>query len=198
MTLLQILSTNMPAATSVGAALISVLAAVGAAALTYLSTRSLDAKKAEYQDLLEQRKSELLTELEERKLVLQKELEQFKARVADDLADLNARRAYEYDAKKSLYVRVEPLLFGLFEAAEGAFHAVTSLARSQRHGNLPEWLDADANKYYIRSIIHRLFLPLAILRLIQKSTNLVDLGLDSSIRLRYALLKESYLLWTDD
>jgi len=97
-----------------------------------------------------------------------------------------------------LYDKVEPLLFQLFEAAERAFHAVTSLARTQRQGDLPDWLAADANKYYIRSIIHRLFLPLAILRLIQRSTNLVDLSLDPSIRLRYALLKESYLTWTDD
>ena len=138
------------------------------------------------------------TELEGRKSELQKDLEEFKAGLADELAAQNARRAYEYDAKKRPYAQVEPLLFQLFEAAEGAFHAVTSLARSQRMRKLPDWLADDANKYYIRSIIHRLFLPLAILRLIQRSTTLVDLTLDPSIRLRYAVLKEGYLTWTDD
>lgn len=242
MDITQLLSTNMPAAASVGAAVVSVLAAIGAALMKHVNSRWLEAQKAKYQDQLEKRKNELQSELEDRKLGLQKELEGakasfqqeierqragyqaelerrkselqvelearkfglqkelegFKAGISDELAAQNARRAYEYDAKKSLYVQVEPLLFRLFEAAESAFHAVTSLARSQRQGSLPEWLTADAHKYYIRSIIHRLFLPLAILRLIQRSTNLVDLSLDPSIRLRYAILKESYLTWTDD
>jgi hypothetical protein len=160
--------------------------------------KDLELRKAEYQQQLESRKSELQTELEGRKLTLQKELEHFKAEIADELATQNARRAYEYDARKRLYAQVEPLLFQLFEAAEGGFHAVTSLVRTQRMGHLPEWLSATAHRYYIRSIIHRLFLPLAIFRLIQRSTTLVDLNLDPSIRLRYALLKESYLTWTDD
>ena len=242
MDIIQILSTSMPAATSVGAAVISVIAAVGSVLLAHLSSRSLETQKANYQELLERRKSELQaelegrklglqkeleevkagfqqelekqragyqeelerrksglqSELEGRKLILQKELEGYKAGISDELAAQNARRTYEYEAKRSLYVQVEPLLFRLFEAAEGAFHAVASLARSQRKGHLPEWLAPDADEYYIRSIIHRLFLPLAILRLIQRSTNLVDLSLDPSIRLRYAVLRQSYLTWTDD
>jgi hypothetical protein len=84
----------------------------------------------------------------------------------------------------------------LFDAAEGAFHALTSLVRSQRRGEIPGWFSVDG--YYLRSTIHRLFLPLVILRLIQRSTTLVDLTLDPSIRLRYALLKEGYLTYTDD
>ena len=194
----QLLSTGMPAAASVGAAIISVLAAISTAVLAHLFNRSLEAQKAKYRDLLAQRKHELQLELDKRKADFENELENLKAEKSDELATKNARRTYEYDARKSLYVHVEPLLFQLFEAAEGAFHAVTSLARSQREGSLPRRLAADANKYYIRSIIHRLFLPLAILRLIQRSTNLVDLSLDPSIRLRYAVLKESYLIWTDD
>jgi hypothetical protein len=220
MGVVELLSTNMPPAVSVGAAAVSVLAAIGTAVLSYLKGWSLErakagyqkdieARKAEYQqDIenrkagyqadLERRKSELQTELEGRKSELQKDLEEFKAGLADELAAQNARRSYEYDAKKRLYAQVEPLLFQLFEAAEGAFHAVASLARTQRMGKLPAWLAADAHKYYIRSIIHRLFLPLAIFRLIRQSTTLVDLNLDPSIRLRYALLKEGYLTWTDD
>lgn len=158
----------------------------------------LEGKKAAYQRELEATKKTLQSELEEKKLELQKQLAEFNAKISDDLAAQNARRAYEYDAKKRLYAQVEPLLFQLFEAAEGAFHAVTSLARTQRKGNLPEWLGEDEDKYYIHSIIHRLFLPLAILRLIQRTTTLIDLNLDTSIRLRYGLLKQAYLTWTDD
>jgi hypothetical protein len=208
MTWAELLATEMPNAT-IGAAVVSVAAAIGSAVLAYLSKaslarakakveRDLESVKAQYQADLEKRKSELQTELEERKSVLQKDLEAFKAQIADDLAARNARRDYEYDARKRLYAQVEPLLFQLFEAAETAFNAVTSLARTQRGGNLPGWLTPGGNDYYIRSIIHRLFLPLANYRLIQRSMTLIDLTLDPSIRLRYALLKESYLIWTDD
>jgi hypothetical protein len=156
----------------------------------------LEGRKTELQKDLEERKTDLQASLESRKLLLQKDLEQFKAEIADDLAAQSARRAYEYEARKRLYAQVEPLLFQLFEASEGAFHAVTSLSRTQRRGDIPGWLGGDG--YYMRSIVHRLFLPLSILRLMQRSTTLLDLRLDPSIRLRYALLKECYLTLTDD
>jgi hypothetical protein len=175
MSLCNFFSMSMPAATTGTAAVISVLGAIGTAVLAYMGNSAL-----------EKRKSELTTQLEA-----------IKAGLADDLAARNARRDYEYDARKRLYVQVEPLLFQLFEAAETAFNAVASLARTQRQGNLPQWLSPGGGDYYIRSIIHRLFLPLANYRLIQRSMTLIDLNLDPSIRLRYALLKESYLTWTD-
>ena len=62
------------------------------------------------------------------------------ARFAETSAERNARRDYEYDAKKRLYQEIEPLLFQLFEALEEAHYRVRSLARSSRHGNLPGWL----------------------------------------------------------
>jgi hypothetical protein len=166
-------------------------------------SKSLEGIKAKYQRDLENRKNELQEELEQRKLTLQKELEQFKANVADELAAHNARRAYEYEARKRLYEQVEPLLFQLFEAAEGAFHIVKSLVRTQRMGDLPQWLSSIAHepaarRYYVRSVIYRLFLPLTIYRLIQRSTTLVDLNLDPSIHVRYSLLKECYVMWTSD
>jgi hypothetical protein len=194
----QVLSIKLTEALTVGAAIISILGFIGTIWVKHSSSKSLERAKAHFQEDLERRKGELQADLEERKTGLQKELEEFKAGLTEQLAVQNARRSYEYDAKRRLYVQVEPLLFQLFEAAEGAFHAVTSLARTQRKKHLPEWLADDADKYYIRSIIHRLFLPLAILRLIQRTTTHIDLTLDPSIRLRYALLKESYLTWTDD
>lgn len=125
-----------------------------------------------------------------------KRLDKERARLADQTSADNARRAYEYEARKRLYAEVEPLLFSLFEAAEGAFHAVASLARSRRKGKLPSWLAQDG--YYLRSTMYRLLLPLVILRLLQSSTTLVDLALDTSIKLRYRILKECYLTLTDD
>jgi hypothetical protein len=192
------LAANLPGAGTVAGAVISVAAAIGTAVLAYQKSRLLESQKNDYQRDLEGLKNQLQQSLESRKLDLQKELEEFKAGIADDTAARNARRGYEYDARKRLYEQVEPLLFQLFEAAEGAFHAVASLARTQRKNKLPEWLGPEEDEYYIRSIIHRLFRPLAIYRLLQRSTTLVDLTLDPTIRLRYSLLKECYLTWTDD
>ena len=199
-------------------ALVSVIAALGNLVGSHLSARALERAKLRYlKDLedrkaelqggleerktglqkdLEERKADLQMGLESRKVVLQKDLEYFKSEVADNVAAQSARRAYEYEARQRLYMQVEPLLFQLFEASEGAFHAVASLARTQRRGDIPGWLGGDG--YYMRSITHRVFLPLAILRLMQRSTTLLDLRLDPSIRLRYALLKECYLTHTDD
>jgi ABC-type multidrug transport system fused ATPase/permease subunit len=175
----QLIATNMPSSVSVGGAAISILAAIGTFVLSrslekakagYQTTleqrkgelqsdlegrkrdlqEELEGVKAGYQRDLELRKNELQSSLEGQKLIFQKELEEFKAGISNELASQNARRSYEYDARKNLYAKVEPLLFQLFEAAEGAFHAVTSLARTQRQGDLPAWLAANANKYYIR------------------------------------------------
>lgn len=221
----------MPAAGTILAAVVSVVAAIGSAFIAYSKSRLLESKKNEYQrelealkkqlqesleekksqlqtnlearkselqTALEERKARLQTDMEGRKSALQKELAELNASLTDENATKNARRVYEYDARRRLYGDVEPLLFQLFDAAEGAFHAVASLARTQRAGDLPEWLKPAAHSYYIRSIIHRLFRPLAVYRLVQRSTTLVDLTLDPSIRLRYQLLKECYLTWTDD
>jgi hypothetical protein len=90
----QFLSTDMPKATTIAAAAISVIGAIGTAMLSYLSSESLERTRATLQQDLEGRKAELQTELEGRKLALQKELEEFKANVADELAAQNARRAH--------------------------------------------------------------------------------------------------------
>ncbi len=191
---------HMPTTTLVASLVGAAAGAIVSGAVWLFTNKSLEMVKAKNQRDLDRHKIKLQGELDDRKAelqtALQKDLETFRAGIADETAAQNARRGYEFEARKRLYGQVEPLLFQLFEAAEGAFHAVASLVRTQRQGDLPAWLAGDA--YYIRSIIHRAFLPLAILRLIQKSTTLIDLNLDPSIRLRYALLKECYLTWTDD
>ncbi len=107
-----------------------------------------------------------------------------------------ARRDYEYEAMKRLYTDVEPLLFQLYEALEEAQYRVASLCRTSRNGNLPKWLAGDG--YYLRSTVYKLALPLAYLRLLQSKITFVDLGLDSSIYMRYLLLKLYGRSFTDD
>jgi hypothetical protein len=132
--------------------------------------------------------------------LLQRPLERLRAQLADQSASKGARRSYEFDARKRLYAEIEPLLFQLFEATENSYFRVASLVRSHRQERLksPEtsWLN-DPQDYYFTSTIYFLFQPLAMYRLIQRSTTFVDLGLDDRIRTRYWLLKLSVWTFTD-
>lgn len=138
--------------------------------------------------------------LERMKSDLDVGLERVKAELVKDQTENDARTAYEYEARKRLYHEFEPHLFNLFEAAEGSYFRVVSLVRTQRQGFLESqggsWLAKDG--YYAISTIYRLFLPLVIFRLLQRSANFVDVELDNRIRTRFYLLKLSYYALTDD
>lgn len=142
----------------------------------------------------------MIYRLEKLKGNISNELAHTKAMLDEQASAKNARQSYEFDARKRLYTELEPLLFQLFDAAEGSLFRVKSLVRTQRNGNLREgknsWVNQDG--YYLISTIYRIFLPLAIFRLIQRKTTFVDLSLDESIRARYMLLKQAYLTFTDD
>ena len=138
--------------------------------------------------------------LERLKAELNVEVEELKAKLAQEASINDARTSYEFDARKRLYSEIEPLFFSLYEATEGSYYRVASLVRTQRQGHLGNedgsWLAREG--YYLRSTIYRLFLPLAIFRLIQRSATFVDIELDENIRTRYFLLKLSYYALTDD
>lgn len=130
---------------------------------------------------------------------LQRELEEFKAEWSERAAERSARRSYEYEARQRLYQQYEPLRFQLGEAAEGAYSRILSLARSCRNGDLRRdggWNSREG--YYLRSIIYKLLLPMAIFRLMQRMLTLVDLGLDAEIGTQYKIAKALYYSWTDD
>jgi hypothetical protein len=137
--------------------------------------------------------------IEAAKTGLQKDLEDYKSEIAKELSETNSRLSYEFEARKRLYSQVEPLLFQLFEASEQAYYRIVSLVRTFRAGNLHgtrSWLAHEG--YYLRSTIYWLFLPLAIFRNLQRTATFFDLRLDENIRIRYFLLKWSYLGFTDD
>jgi hypothetical protein len=143
-------------------------------------------------------------ELDQRSDMLRNEflekLEATKGEIADQTSAKAARRDYEYDARKRLYAQVEPIFFQLYEALEEAHYRVRSLARSSRSENLgsgpQSWLANDG--YYLRSTIYKLILPASYLPLIQRRITFIDLSLDSTIRLRYLLLKLYSRSFTDD
>jgi hypothetical protein len=128
------------------------------------------------------------------------DLESVKAELAEKLAEKNARRDYEYEARKRLYQQYEPLLFQLVELSESAFRRIIGLARSASQGNIRSdhtgWLAP--NDYYMASTIYRLLAPLAVIKLIQRLLTLVDLTVDPHINNQYSLAKWLYMSFTED
>lgn len=127
------------------------------------------------------------------------ELEELKGKLLDLAAERSARRSYEYDARKRLYVVTEPLLFQLSERAEDLQASISGLARTARSGYLDPgrtWLSPGS--YYLPSIVHRLLAPVALFHLLQDGLTQVDLNLDPNTRPQYLISK--YLAWalTDD
>jgi hypothetical protein len=119
----------------------------------------------------------------------QKDLELLRSELADQASERDARRDYEYDARKHLYEVGEPLLFQLAERCEQALWRIYNLAEAARNGNLGAegWLSRPG--YYMKSTMYRIFAPLAVFRLLQERLTVVDLTLDQSINARYSLGK---------
>jgi hypothetical protein len=108
-------------------------------------------------------------------------------------AEQDARRDYEYEAKKRLYQECEPVLFQFAELSESALKRVYALARNAKEGNLgPDryWLSTD--HYFIRSTIYRLIAPMAAFKLLQHRLTNIDLKLDQAINIQYILAKILY------
>ena len=116
-------------------------------------------------------------------------------------AENDAQRDYKYEALKRLYEQVEPLLFQLYEAAEGSYERVISLARASQHGNLgsgQQSFVSGEGGHFLHATIYRMLLPAVIFRLIQRRMTFIDLQLDGAIQTKYQLLKLYYLSFTDD
>jgi hypothetical protein len=120
-------------------------------------------------------------------------LKQLENEQAIKRAEQDARRAYEYEAKKRLYQECEPILFQFAELSESAVRRIYALARNAKEGNLgPDryWLSTD--HYFIRSTIYRLLAPMAAFKLLQHRLTNIDLKLDQSINIQYILAKILY------
>jgi hypothetical protein len=140
------------------------------------------------------------TRLERLRSELLRQIESTRAQLSDLNSSRNARRDYEYDARKRLYSEIEPLLFQLFEAAEQSYFRVRSLARTARIGSLEpdnnNWLNREG--YYLHSTMYYMILPAVVFRLIRNRMTFVDLDLDEQITTKYYLTKIYAFSWTDD
>jgi hypothetical protein len=174
-------TSNTTIVVAIIAAIASVVAALVSALISWTTARS----------------SRIAAErLEEQKGRLSKELASETAHLAQVSAERDARRDYEYDARKRLYAVIEPLLFQLYEALEEAHYRVRSLARTSRDNRLLDWLYP--NGYYLNSTVYKLICPAVFLRLMQRQMTFVDMRVDETIRIRYQLLKLYSRSLTDD
>lgn len=139
-------------------------------------------------------------ELKQTEAILAQRIESFKATLDEQRAEKDARRDYEYEARKRLYQQCEPLLFELYELSIGGMKRVGSLARTARKGNLKSnskgWLSVDA--YYTLSTVYKLMAPLVVVKIIQRRLTLIDLTLDTRIKEQYSLANCLYLTFSAD
>jgi hypothetical protein len=120
-------------------------------------------------------------------------------------AEQNARREYEYEARKRIYHEFEPLIFILSEDSIGAYGHIKELANMASLGQLHVKLstitekDKDGdNNDYLKTTIYKLILPMAVFRLMQRHLTSFDLHLDNYFRLQYALAKCLYFSCADN
>lgn len=113
--------------------------------------------------------------------------------------ETDAKRDYEYEARKRLYHECGPILFQVAELAEGAYFRITGLAGTASHGNLEpgpkSYLRTD---YYLLSTLYRLLAPSAALKLLQRRLTSVDLSLDNGVQRGYILLRQAFLAFGDE
>lgn len=171
-------------------AYIAAAVAVGCAILTTITTRASERKARQHE-----------VRIEEFKARLEGDVRYIEAQLADKNAERDARRDYEYEARKRLYTEVEPILFQLVELSEAALHRIYSLARTARLGNLSDpatsWLRSDED-YYYRSTLYALLAPMAAVKLLQRRITFVDLSVEKSIAAEYTLAKKLFITFTDD
>jgi hypothetical protein len=117
------------------------------------------------------------------------------AEEARQQAELNARRDYEYEARKRLYTAYEPLRFHMVDAAEAAIARIKTLFESARKGTL---IGDTSRGYYLKATIYHLLAPCAIVRLMERNLTLVDLRLIPRIYAEYTLGKALVRAFTDD
>jgi hypothetical protein len=132
----------------------------------------------------------------------QGEITELASRLQEHRDERDARRDYEYEAKKRLYTQCEPVIFEAMELAENFRHRVISIARSSRESHSsPDgtgWLTPSDDDYYINSSAFYLLAPTTSLKIIQRRLTAIDLALEPRLSFQYKLLKMAFFSYTWD
>src|SRR5258708_3524665 len=120
-------------------------------------------------------------------------LEKLRRRFDEEDAERDAKRDYEYDARKRLYEQCGPILFQLVELCEAAYFRITGLAQTAKLKNLEPGRESFLrDSYYHTSTLYRLLAPSAALKLLQRRLTLVDLSLDLLMLRQYTLARRAF------
>jgi hypothetical protein len=137
------------------------------------------------------------------------QLEREKAGLERTAAIDKARLDYEYEARKRLYGKFDPLMFQLLEHAGAAVINIANLARPETWDRLSRPGEQDVPleagrppmappKYEMVSTTYALYAPLVLVRLMRRALTLFDLGLDPVVELQYHLASCLYRIPTED
>src|SRR5262249_6901225 len=105
------------------------------------------------------------------------------ASLGEQRAESDARRSYEYEARKRLYRVYEPLRVRLLDCTDNAVRQIVDLVGRPGPGR-PGYSSAE---YRLNATIYYLLAPLVVSRTIERRLTLVDLGLDARIHTEFML-----------
>jgi hypothetical protein len=105
------------------------------------------------------------------------------AALDEQRAESDARRSYEYEARKRLYSVYEPLRVRLLACTDNAVRQIAEIVQAPGPGR-PGYSSAE---YRLNATIYYLLAPLAVARMIERRLTLVDLGLDGRIHTEFVL-----------
>lgn len=132
-----------------------------------------------------------------------KELEVVKSTLGRESAKEEARRAYQYEAKKRVYVECEPLVLKLAQSCDDTAGRILRLVDARRWDELRATRDTKSfwmlsKSSEIISLAHALLEPLALYTLLSEKITLVDLSFDARLEEIYRLARAAYRVHQDD
>lgn len=132
-----------------------------------------------------------------------RELEIVKSQLERDSAEENARRAYQYEAKRRIYAECEPLVLKLAQSCDYTAQRIISLTDTRRWNELRATRDTKSfwmlsKSSELISLAHALLEPLALYTLLGEKTTLVDLSFDSRFEEIYWLARAAYRVHQED
>ena len=107
------------------------------------------------------------------------------ASLEEQRAESDARRSYEYEARKRLYSVYEPLRVRMLDCTDNAVRQITEIVQAPDPGR-PWYSSAE---YRLNATIYYLLAPLVVARMIERRLTLVDLGLDKRIHTEFVLVQ---------
>jgi hypothetical protein len=137
------------------------------------------------------------------------ELEKRKSELVRQENAEKSKLDYEYEARKRLYTRFEPLTFQLLDLAEYAIERIKALTEPRIWREFTPAEDEEQawqerrpvlarSTYSLVSSLYGLLAPLVIVRFMSRELTLADLSLDPRIELQYFLASKAYGVLKDD